>query len=193
MMRYAISDGRFAGDFQRFADWISALDDAGVDMVQIREKHLSTRDLYGLVEASLARCLRMRILINTRVDVALARGAHGVHLPSHSPPPAVWRRIVPPGFLFGVSCHSLEEVLAAQSGGASFVVAGPVFDPLSKDPDRPAIGWDGLRRICAASSIPVYALGGITIANAPECIAAGAAGVAGISLFRSGTSVFAGP
>lgn len=153
-------------------------------MVQIREKSLSTGKLIRVVTACLLQCRRIRLLVNARVDVALACGAHGVHLPGGSPPAAVWRGIVPPGFLFGVSCHSAADARDAQSGGAHFAVAAPVFDPLSKAAYGRPLGIEELKRICQSVDLPVFALGGVTRQNAGECLAAGAAGVAGITLYR---------
>jgi thiamine-phosphate pyrophosphorylase len=133
----------------------------------------------------------VKFLVNSRVDVALAAGAAGAHLPSGSLAPKTWRPITPPGFLFGVSCHSLIEVRAAEEEGANYVVFGPVFPPLSKPSRVPAVGLAGLARAAAAVKIPVLALGGVTCANATACVEAGAAGVAGISLFQ--TPLFQAP
>lgn len=184
MKRYAISDSRLLGGVDRLPEWVAGLESAGVDLVQIREKALSANELARIVAACLLRCRNIRLLVNARVDVALACGAHGAHLPGGSPPPSVWRGIAPPGFLFGVSCHSMEDAREAQAGAADFVVAAPVFDPLSKMAYRPPLGLQGLQRICRAVTVPVYALGGVTGQNAPECVQAGATGVAGITLFR---------
>lgn len=159
---------------------------AGVEYLQIREKDLSARDLMTLVECVLAlpNPHGTRVLVNSRLDVALAARAHGVHLPSGSIAPYRLREIVPADFLIGVSCHTLEEVQAAASEGANLVVFSPVFPPLSKGSDLAPHGLEGLGRAARAVALPVFALGGVTAANAPLCIAAGAAGVAGITLFR---------
>jgi len=159
---------------------------AGVDWIQVREKHLSARELGRWTAAIFeAAAGRARVLVNTRVDVALACGAAGVHLPGGAPPPSVWRDLVPSGFLFGVSCHTVEEVRESEQNGASFAVFAPVFPPLSKDSALPPQGLDRLAEAARAVRIPVLALGGITWENAPLCLAAGAAGIAGITLFRS--------
>lgn len=151
------------------------------DLVQLREKDLAACELLELGRALVDRGLR--VVINTRVDVALACGAAGAHLPSNAPPPSLWRAIVPHGFLLGVSCHSLEEALRAEQEGASYILAAPVFHPLSKPSQGPPLGLEKLAEICRAVRIPVWALGGITEDNAGQCAAAGAAGIAGISLF----------
>ena len=159
---------------------------AGIDWIQIREKDLSARDLFGLVQ-----CVRAfhsgatKILVNTRVDIALAAGAAGAHLPSGSPPPRRWRAITPPDFLIGVSCHILDEARAAEQEGADYVLFGPVFAPRSKSPDLPPRGLDQLAEAARAVGIPVLALGGITRENKSQCASAGAAGVAAISLFQT--------
>jgi thiamine-phosphate pyrophosphorylase len=157
------------------------------DWIQIREKDLSSKALSELVQAALAlpNPQGAKILVNTRADVAIAAGAAGVHLPSHSPPPRHWRPIAPPNFLIGVSCHSVEEVRAAEEEGADYVFFGPVFTPLSKATAQPAQGLDQLARAAAAVRIPVLGLGGITHGNAAACISTGASGVAGISLYQS--------
>lgn len=154
----------------------------GAEMIQIRAKTLAARDLFELSRQAVSLAHESKVLINTRFDIALAAGAHGVHLPSHSIAPYLIRCVAPPRFLIGVSCHAIEEIRRAQEEGADFVVFGPVFRTHSK-PDAVPVGLEALRNACAAVKIPVYALGGVTEANAPSCIKAGAAGVAGISLF----------
>lgn len=152
-----------------------------VGMIQIRAKQLSARELSGLVEAVLGVAQSSRVLVNTRTDVSIACGAHGVHLPAGSMAPSTIRRISPPGFLIGVSCHNIEELRAAEREGADFAVYGPVFPSLTKS--LAPIGIEAFREAAASVRLPVYALGGVTAENAPRCIDAGAAGVAGISLF----------
>jgi thiamine-phosphate pyrophosphorylase len=156
---------------------------AGVDWIQIRAKDLSARALFHLVEAALQlpNPHRSKILVNTRADVAIAAEAAGVHLPSRSPAARTWRR---PGFLTGVSCHTQEEVRQAEAEGADYVLFGPVFAPLSKPTDLQPRGLEVLAQACAAVRIPVLALGGVTRENSAACVSAGAAGIAGISMFE---------
>jgi thiamine-phosphate pyrophosphorylase len=164
----------------------SLLLSGGVDWVQIRDKDLCARALMELVRSVMAlpNPHGANILVNTRVDVALAARAAGAHLPAGSIAPSEWRRITPPGFLIGVSCHTMEEVARAEKEGADYVLFGPVFSPLSKTSSLAPRGLEELRRVSRAVKMPVLALGGITNENAADCIEAGAAGVAGISLFE---------
>ena len=150
-----------------------------VDMVQIRAKHLPARDLVTLVRRAVA-VAGSKVLVNTRFDVALVCGAGGVHLPANSVAPSCIRLVAPRDFRIGVSCHTVEELKRAEAEGADFAVYGPVFATGDKRP----IGLPGFAEGAAAVKLPVYALGGITWANAGLCLGAGATGVAGISLFE---------
>ena len=158
----------------------------GIEWIQIREKDLEAGALYELVQGArgLPNPHGAKLLVNTRVDVALAAGADGVHLPAGSPEARRFRGIVPEGFLIGTSCHNEEEVLAAAAGGADYTVYGPVFAPVSKKSDLAPRGLSGLAQAVRSVKIPVLALGGITHANLEACMRTGAAGVAGISLFQ---------
>jgi thiamine-phosphate pyrophosphorylase len=171
MKRYCITDSLEVAE--------RAARDA-VDLIQIRAKELSGRALTKLVRSAVA-VAGSNVLVNTRTDVALACGAGGVHLPAGSIAPSTIRRIAPSGFLIGVSCHTIEELQAAEGEGADFAVFGPIFSSITKTVTP--MGLDELRRATTRVRMPVYALGGVTKENASSCIEAGAAGVAGISLF----------
>ena len=122
------------------------------------------------------------MIVNMRADIALAAGAAGVHLPSGSFAPRELRTITPPGFLIGASCHSREDLERAQAGGADYAYLSPVFAPLSKDDSREPLGLATFAERIRGLTIPIFALGGVTPARLSECLAVGAAGIAGIGL-----------
>lgn len=166
--------------------------------IQIREKDLSARELIDLVRRVLAlpnpggseprsagEASAPKIIVNGRMDVAMMAGAAGVHLGAGSITVDRWRAIAPVGFLIGASCHTVDEVREAEAAGADYVVFGPVFAPLSKVSDLGPRGIEGLGEAVRAVRIPVLALGGITRENTRACVDAGAAGVAGISMFQA--------
>ena len=157
-----------------------------VDWIQLREKHLAARSLAELARTviHIARSGRTKVLINSRIDVAIACCADGVQLPGDSLPVATVRSIAPRDWLIGVSAHTLEEAHAAQSDGANYVLFGPVFESISKQGYGSKQGLETLRWVCNHMTIPVLALGGVTMENSASCIDSGAAGVAGISLFQ---------
>jgi thiamine-phosphate pyrophosphorylase len=153
-------------------------------MVQIREPDLSARELFLLAESveSLAARANGKLLINDRADVAACLGC-GVHLTTRSLSASVVRSTFGPEMLIGVSTHNMEEAIMAESGGADFIVFGPVFETESKKIYGPPVGIEALRTVAAKLQIPVLALGGIKLSNFQEALDAGAAGIAAISLF----------
>ena len=158
---------------------------AGVHLVQVRERDLDGGPLTALVRRCVeaVRGSRARVLVNDRVDVALAAGAHGVHLRADSMPAPRVRALCPPGFVVGRSVHALDEAAAAAAaGGLDYLLFGTVFATSSK-PDRAPVGPAALRDVAAAVPVPVLAVGGVSPDNLGDVAAAGAAGFAAIGLF----------
>jgi thiamine-phosphate pyrophosphorylase len=173
---------------------------AGIDWIQIREQDLSARELASLTRAAVAQTKQIndrdgtltRIIVNDRLDVALSEHTDGVHLGEQSL--AVhdvykWRAAKPNlsahgEFLVGVSCHSVQAAASAARDGADYIFFGPVFATPSKASFGAPQGLQRLTEVCRAVSIPVLAIGGITLDNAGDCFAAGAGGIAAIRLFQ---------
>ncbi len=145
----------------------------GAVALQLREKDLSARALYELALRLRKICTRagVPLIVNDRIDVAIAADADGVHLPFDSIGVSMARKLLGHNRLIGVSSHSPPDVAGAAREGADFAVFGPVFDPLSKPASAPAWGQSGLRAACGAGAIPVFALGGITPDRARELLA----------------------
>jgi thiamine-phosphate pyrophosphorylase len=178
---------------------------AGIDWIQLREKDLSGKQSALLVREALKRISkrsnqpqaapykRARILVNDRLDVALAAEAGGLHLGENSMPVGEAKRLLlsspaaqtlAPDFILGVSCHSLEAAQSAASSGANYIFFGPVFATPSKAAYGSPQGLDRLAAVCSCVNIPVLAIGGISLANASSCFSAGASGIAAIRLFQ---------
>jgi thiamine-phosphate pyrophosphorylase len=172
--------------------------EAGVDWVQIREKDLPARELLALAREAMAAGAA-RVIVNDRLDVALAAGAAGVHVGHASvavAEVAKWCRAgaanrsgdgspsVAADFLIGVSCHSLQGAREAEKSGASYTYFGPIYETPSKIPFGKPHGADELAEVARAVRIPVIAIGGVNGGNAAECIRAGAAGIAAIRLIQ---------
>lgn len=168
---YLISDRRLVAprDLVQVCDEVLgalARDPSGVHVaLQLREKDLDGRELYQFAAALRPICTRhgVYLIVNDRIDVALAAGADGVHLPADSIAIADARRLVGSSRLVGVSTHSAAEAADAAAAGANFAVFGPVWPPLSKSGYGPARGVESLGAACrAAAAMPLYALGGVT-------------------------------
>ncbi|MGH7382588.1 MAG: thiamine phosphate synthase [Candidatus Methylomirabilales bacterium] len=187
---YVITD-RTQTQGRSLEEVVGACIQGGARVFQLREKDLEARELTALAE----RLLRLitpaggLLLINDRVDVALAVRANGAHLSQRGLPPAVARRLLGPTRLLGVSCHSLAEAEEAQQGGADFIVLGPIFYTPSKALYGPPLGLALLREVRPRIRMPVFAIGGITAANRPQVLAAGADGIAVISAVMAGPDV----
>lgn len=164
---------------------IDAAVDAGVDVVQLRERDLEARELAAIVAAAVARSAGSgtRVVVNDRVDVAIACGAAGVHLRGDSLPAARVRGIAPPGFIVGRSVHSVADAIE-QAPFVDYLIAGTVWATPSKPADAPLLGVDGLAAIARAVAVPVLGIGGVTIERAAMLAGAGAAGAAAIGLFQ---------
>ena len=190
---------------------IAAAAAAGVDWIQIREKDLSGKECSSLTREAVRLAARSssggtakvsassiseaacelvsaRILVNDRLDVALAAQASGVHLSEKSLPAGEARRLASSfryeDFLIGVSCHSLEAAKAAERGGANYLFFGPVFATPSKATYGTPQGLKHLTKVCRAVAVPVLAIGGVTMENAADCLSTGASGIAAIRLFQ---------
>jgi thiamine-phosphate pyrophosphorylase len=169
---------------------------SGVDSVQIREKDLNGADLLSTAREAVAAASggSVRIVINDRLDVALASSAGGVHLGGASLPIGeVYKSCDtgygPANFLIGASCHSLDAALAAAYAEADYLFFGPVFATPSKAPFGPPRGLERLAEVCRQVPIPVIAIGGIDWSTARQCVRAGAAGIAAIRLFQEARDV----
>lgn len=210
LLCYVTDRSRFAGEPAQaqkiLLKKIAAAVAAGIDWIQIREKDLSGKELSTLAReamklaanrasvsarvlaASPAQAPHARILVNDRLDVALAADAGGVHLGEQSLPPREALRLLQwrerKDFLIGVSCHSPTAAKEAERGGADYLFFGPVFATPSKAAYGAPQGLERLGEVCRAVTLPVLAIGGITPENAAACLSAGASGIAGIRLFQ---------
>lgn len=155
----------------------------GADVIQLRDKALSCRDLLSAAVAirEITRDAGALFIVNDRLDVALAAGADGVHLGESDLPIGEARRLAPPGFIIGASVGSVATAVSAREEGADYVALSPTFATGSKDDAGPGHGLATLSAVRAAVPLPLVAIGGITAENVSEVIAAGADGVAVIS------------
>jgi thiamine-phosphate pyrophosphorylase len=206
LLYYITDRTAFAGDEaarrRQLLETISEAARAGVDYIQLREKDMTAHELESLAREAVSilrestqsenREPRTALLINSRTDVALAVRADGVHLRSDDVSPeevrAAWqkgalaRQLTLQDPLIGVSCHSPADVIQAAANGATFAVLAPIFEKKDEFANAPA-GLAALAEACR-TTIPVLALGGVTLENAQQCLDAGAAGIAAIRLFQ---------
>ena len=162
----------------------------GVTCVQLREKNCSTREFLheAILLRELLRSLGVPLIINDRVDIALAVGADGVHLGQKDMPISYARQLGPPNWIVGISAESLEDAIRAEGEGADYIGVSPVFSTPTKTDTSHPLGLEGLRQIRAAVRIPLVAIGGIHCGNAREVVCAGADGLAVVSAIFSADS-----
>ena len=188
--RAQLANQKKAQDLDTLGTFIEEAAVAGVDMVQIRERDLTARSLFDLAKkiSQLTSNRSVHILINDRADIAAACGI-GVHLTTRSLSVEVVRQRFGDAMLIGASTHSLAEALAAERGGANFVVFGPVFETASKKIYGEPVGLAALSEVVKQLQIPVLALGGIKLENYRDALHTGAAGIAAISLFTAADDI----
>lgn len=174
------------------ADQVALFAERGATVVQLREKRESALQFYEAAKAALAIAVErgVQLIINDRVDIAMAVGATGVHLGQDDLPPDVARVLLGDDAVIGYSTHSVAQALEASRFPIDYLAIGPIFTTSTKENPDPVVGLEGLRAVKAAiGNLPLVAIGGITTANAPEVFGAGADSVALISGLWSGPQV----
>lgn len=175
------------------ADQVRSLAEAGCRFVQIREKSGSSREIFDAVadSVSIADALGMKIILNDRVDIAIASCAHGIHLGQDDLPATEARKLLGNDAIIGYSTHSVEQAIAATKLPIDYVAIGPIFTTTTKENPDPVVGLGGLRRVRdAIGDFPLVAIGGIDLTKVSDVLAAGANSVAIISdLFRPGANL----
>jgi len=174
---HLITDTRFG---RGPLDLLPAALDAGVDVIQVRVKDRGDRDVLGVVEIVLEWCAPYGAccIVDDRLDVALAAGAHGVHLGRDDLPVARARAVAGPALIIGATARDPSSAVAAGADGASYIGVGPAYATATKDGLPPPIGVEGVARVCAVTDLPVIAIGGVTADRVWELADAGASGVA---------------
>jgi thiamine-phosphate pyrophosphorylase len=183
---YPITDAKLSGTSH--LEQVKALLAGGARMIQIRDKNMSSRELFGTVEGcqALMRDHGAKLIVNDRVDIAMALGADGVHLGQDDLPPTEARKLLSPGTIIGFSTHSVEQAIEAMKLPVDYIAAGPIFQTLSKSDSEPVIGLAGLEKIREAiGDLPLVAIGGINLNNCRDVFSAGADSVAMISALVS--------
>ena len=179
---YALTDVKLSG--LSHAEQVALLSEGGVSLVQLREKHLPAFEFYEQAKTAvvIARRRGVQLVINDRVDIALAVGAQGVHLGQDDMPPRAARQLLGPDAVVGYSTHNIEQALEAARLPISYLAIGPIFQTTTKTDTSPVLGLEGLQAVRQAiGALPLVAIGGITYANARAVIEAGADSVAVIS------------
>ena len=183
---YALTDVRLSG--LSHAEQVELLSAGGATLIQLREKRMAAREFYEQAKAAVDVAVQrgVQLIINDRVDVALAVGAHGVHLGQDDMPPEAARKLLGPNAVIGYSTHNIEQAIAATKLPIDYLAIGPIFATTTKSDTAPVLGLDGLRAVRQAiGAIPLVAIGGITHGNAFEVIEAGADSVALIGALLS--------
>jgi len=179
---YALTDVQLSG--LSHAQQVELLSLGGATLIQLREKQMPPREFYE--QAKMAVRPGVQLIINDRVDVALAVGAQGVHLGQDDMPPEAARKLLGPNAVIGYSTHNIEQAIAATKLPIDYLAVGPIFATTTKSDTAPVLGLKGLRAVREAIGVfPLVAIGGITHANAREVIGAGADSVAVISALLS--------
>jgi thiamine-phosphate pyrophosphorylase len=176
---YPITDRRLSG--LTHAEQVARLCEGGARLVQLREKAPGPREFYAEVSEALrvARSFGAKLVVNDRVDVALATGADGVHVGQDDMPPETARAVIGKRKIVGFSTHSVEQASAAARLPVDYIAIGPIFSTRSKENPDPVVGLEGVRRVREATGdVPLVAIGGITIETAPSVLEAGADSVA---------------
>ena len=186
---YPLTDVRLSG--LSHAEQLRLLIAGGASLVQLREKQLPALQFYEEAKAAMLVAERegVQVIINDRMDIALAVGAHGVHLGQDDMPPEAARRLLGPEAIVGYSTHNVEQALMALTLPIDYVAIGPIFGTSSKRDTAPTLGLEGLRAVRrVVGAVPLVAIGGISLGNAAEVIEAGADSVAVISALVSDPS-----
>ena len=179
---YALTDVQLSG--LSHADQVELLSQGGASLVQLREKRMPALEFYEQAKAAFEVAARrgVRLIINDRVDIAQAVGAHGVHLGQDDLPPEAARKLLGSDAIVGYSTHNIQQALEAAQLPIDYLAIGPIFETATKTDTLPVLGLDGLRAVRhAIGPLPLVAIGGITHANARGVIEAGADCIAVIS------------
>lgn len=190
---YPLTDSQLSG--LSHADQVHLLSLGGATLIQLREKQLPSLQLYENAKAAVATARKTgsQVIINDRVDVALATGAHGVHLGQDDLPPEAARRLLGNEAIIGHSTHNVEQAQQALALPIDYIAIGPIFATSSKTDTFPTLGLAGLEAVRkVVGNFPLVAIGGISHANAREVIEAGADSVAVISALLSDPARIAG-